>query len=297
MHMTFAGFAVGARTDVVRTFDSEELLPLLRKTKPTVMLMLPAPLIALIRDHDATHDDFASLRLCISGGDKISEEVEKEFARKVGLEIHEIYGMTEIGTTHLNPPTGVNKQGSVGVTGAGYQASVRDDESEEVSSGQEGRLWLKGPSLMLGYWDNDEATLEVVVDDWLDSGDLMRADDDGYLWFCGRRKQIIIHDSSNISPQDVEEAVMAHPAVANAGVVGVQDPVHGENVWAFITTKQDMPVPTSDAVIRVARDRVGYKAPEVVVVLDEMAVNATGKVDRVTLKKMAADRYAAEHPV
>ena len=293
---TLSAFSVGARADLARTFDGDEILPLLRETRPTVMGMLPAALIALLHDHNAKPEDFSSLRFCFSGGDKVPPELEKELQDMVGIPLDEGYGLSECGVSHVNPPSGLNKPGSVGLTNAGYAASIRDEDGNEVPPGVEGRLWLKSRSVMIGYWDNPEATAETIVDGWLDTGDIMLADEDGYLWFHGRKKQIIVHDGSNICPQEVEEAVLAHPAVETAGVVGVHDAVHGENVWAYITIKEGAATPTSQEVIRFARERVGYKAPEAIMVLDEMPLNATGKVDRVTLKKLAADRVAAEHP-
>jgi acyl-CoA synthetase (AMP-forming)/AMP-acid ligase II len=160
----------------------------------------------------------------------------------------------------------------------------------------EGRLWVKSPCNMVGYWNRPDATEETIKDGWLDTGDVMKADQDGYLWFCGRKKQIIIHDGSNICPQEVEEALLEHDAVASAGVVGIHDLVHGENVRAYITIKEGATRPTSQELIRFARARVGYKAPEEIVVLDAMPLNATGKVDRVILKRMAEARLAAGAP-
>ena len=98
-------------------------------------------------------------------------------------------------------------------------------------------MWIRTQSQTIGYWDNPEATAEILRDGWLDSGDLAHADDDGYLWFFGRKKQIIVHDGSNISPGEVEEALAEHPAVALVGVVGIHDEVHGENVRAYVTVK------------------------------------------------------------
>jgi acyl-CoA synthetase (AMP-forming)/AMP-acid ligase II len=143
---------------------------------------------------------------------------------------------------------------------------------------------------MLGYWNRPDATAEVIKDGWLDSGDVMLADDDGYLRFRGRKKQIIVHDGSNICPQEVEDALLAHDAVASAGVVGIHDLVHGENVRAYVTLKPGAKRPTAQELIRFARARIGYKAPEQIVVLDEMPLNPTGKVDRVSLKRMAEER-------
>jgi acyl-coenzyme A synthetase/AMP-(fatty) acid ligase len=121
----------------------------------------------------------------------------------------------------------------------------------------------------------------------------MSVDDGGYLWFHGRRKQIIVHDGSNIFPQEVEEALLAHPAVAAAGVIGIADVLHGEDVRAYVVLKDDAPElrPSGQDLIAFARARVGYKAPEQIVFLDEMPLNPTGKTDRVTLKKMAAAQF------
>src|SRR5262249_8566422 len=130
---------------------------------------------------------------------------------------------------------------------------------------------------------------ETIIDGWLDTGDLVSADDESYLWFRGRKKQIIIHDGSNICPQEVEESLLEHPAVASAGVVGIHDAIHGENVRAYITLRPNAARPTIPELIKFSRDRVGYKAPDDIVVLDEMPTNAVGKVDRVALKELAHD--------
>ena len=140
---------------------------------------------------------------------------------------------------------------------------------------------------MIGYWNRPDATAEAIVDGWLDTGDLVSADEQEYLWFRGRKKQIIIHDGSNICPQEVEESLLEHPAVASAGVVGIHDLVHGENVRAYITLRPDVARPTTQALIEFSRARVGYKAPDEIVLLAEMPMNAVGKVDRVALKQLA----------
>jgi len=287
-----ATLAAGARLVVPRSSEGPEILPLLQQYRPTVLWMLPAALIALVRDHDAGREDFASLRLCVSGGDKVSSELEREFTDIAGLPVDESYGMTEIGLATLNPPSGENRAGSIGKLCAGYEMSLRDDSGAEVPIGTPGRLWIRSPANAVGYWNDRKASAETIVDGWLDTGDLMWVDEDGYLWFCGRKKQIIIHDGSNICPQEVEEALGEHPAIESAGVIGVHDLVHGENVRAYVTFREGATRPTGAELLRFARERVGYKAPEEIVVLDEMPLNATGKVDRVTLKRMADERCA-----
>ncbi|MCA9233963.1 MAG: acyl--CoA ligase [Planctomycetales bacterium] len=285
--MSLTGLAAGIRVDIARTFDGHELLPLLQKTKPTMLCMLPAALFSLVGDHGATREHFHTLRVCFAGGDKVSTELERRFIDLTGLEIDEIYGMSEIGLATVNPPSGVNKIGSIGRLAPGFQALIRDDEGRETPLGDSGRLWIKSPSNTIGYWNRPDATAETIVDGWLDTGDIARADEDGYLWFEGRKKQIIVHDGSNICPQEVEGSLEAHPSIAAAGVVGIHDLVHGENVRAYVTLVPGEKRPTASELIQFSRERIGYKAPEEIVVLDSMPLNATGKVDRVALKQLA----------
>jgi long-chain acyl-CoA synthetase len=225
-------FAAAGRVVIARSFDGDEILPLLREERPTKVWMLPSALYALTRDHHARHEDFSSVKACYSGGDKVSDALEADFTALAGIAIDEDYGMTEIGVPTVTLPASP-KVGSVGPLAPGYQASLRDNDGCEVATGVDGRLWIKFPGNMVGYWNNPVATAETVVDGWLDTGDVMSADEDGYLWFHGRQKQIIIHDGSNICPQEVEAALLEHDAVSNAGVVGVQSLLHGENVRAL----------------------------------------------------------------
>jgi long-chain acyl-CoA synthetase len=286
-YVSFAALSVGAGVIVAQTFDGDELLPLLREDRPTVLSMLPSALFALTRDHGARHHDFTSLRLCKAAGDTVSRELEQEFTALSGFGIDEAYGLSEAGLVTVSPPSGPIKLGSVGQVVPAVSLSIRNDESRELPTGSEGRLWIKTPAASVGYWDDPGATEAAFRNGWLDSGDVMRADDQGYLSFCGRKKQIIVHDGSNICPQEVEGALLEHPSVASAGVIGIHDPIHGETVRAYITLTQGTERPASQELIRFARARIGYKAPEEIVILDEMPLTVTGKVDRTSLKRMA----------
>jgi long-chain acyl-CoA synthetase len=288
-----ATLSVAGKVVVARATDAHELLPLLREQQPTVLAMIPAALSALIHDHDLRPDDFSSLRICRAGSDKVSTELLTEFAAAAGFPIVEGYGMTEVGLATLNPPSGEIRQGSIGTPVSGFRIELRDDDGAPIEGEAVGRIWIETRSRMVGYWEAPEATAEVVVDNWLDSGDLARADADGYLWFFGRKKQVIVHDGSNISPYEVEGALLDHPAIALAGAVGVHDTVHGENVRAYVTLADNRPQPTAADLIIHCRERIGYKAPEEIVFLPTMPLNPTGKIDRVGLKRMAEDHL---HP-
>jgi acyl-CoA synthetase (AMP-forming)/AMP-acid ligase II len=293
--LSLGTLAVGARVIVAQSFDSQTILKLLRKERPTILSMQPTMLFGLVADQGARYDDFSSLRLCRCGSDKVPAELVRKFNKLTGMVINEGYGMTEVGFIALNPPSGVTKIGSVGLAMPGLRLSIRDEGGQEVPAGTEGRLWISAPSLTMGYWKDPAGTAAIMHDGWLDSGDVMTADGEGYLAFCGRKKQLIVHDGSNISPQEVEDALLEHAAVAIAGVVGVRDPIHGENVRAYVTFRPGAQRPTVEELIQFARARVGYKAPEKVEFLAEMPLNA-GKVDRAALKRLAAGD-GADKPV
>jgi long-chain acyl-CoA synthetase len=214
---SLTSLSVGGQAVRARTFDHAELGPLLREMRPTVMSMLPSALLHLVREPGTSAEDFSSLRLCRSGGDKVPEELEKEFRALTGHLVSEGYGLTETGLAARNPPSGLDKVGSIGMVSPGFTVSIRKDDGEETGTDEEGRVWLKTRSEIVGYWNDAKATAEVNRGGWFDTGDVMKRDADGYLWFCGRKKHIIVHDGSNISPQEVEDALLDHPAVESAG--------------------------------------------------------------------------------
>ena len=294
---SLAGLSVGARVLVAQTFDASELSLLSRRFDPTVLWMLPAALYDVVTDLEPEGSAFETLRLCFCGGDRVNEELAERFERLVGLPIREGWGMTECGVGTINPLDGPVRRDSIGRIGVGCDISIRNESGAEAPLGEPGRVWVRTAGAMVGYWDNPEATAATLRDGWLDTGDVMSVDADGYFRFHGRQKQIIVHDGSNICPQEVEGALLEYPAVQAAGVVGVADRIHGEDVVAYVTLRSGSEDPAPERLVAFARERVGYKAPETVSVLAEMPLNATGKVDRVALKRMAESRPAAQSSV
>src|SRR5205823_2865889 len=133
-----------------------------------------------------------------------------------------------------NPPFGVKKTGSIGPPTPGVRLRIVGDSGQNVPTGEVGEIVVQSEGAMVGYWDDPEATAATIQDGWLRTGDLGRVDAEGYYWFVGRKKEIIVRGGSNISPLEVEEALYQHPAVREAAVVGVPDPTWGEVVWAYV---------------------------------------------------------------
>jgi long-chain acyl-CoA synthetase len=195
--------------------------------------------------------------------------------------------MTEIGPAIANPADAI-RSGSLGKAIPGVELRVVDAEGEEASDGQIGELVVQTPARFAGYWDDPAATREAVRDGWMYTGDLAQRDADGYLWFEGRKKEIIIRDGVNISPQEVEEAIYNHPAVLEVAVIGMPDPVgaHGERVLAFISLKDGLVVDEWELRDHASQQLADTKVPERFVFRTDLQKGITGKVARRALKKM-----------
>jgi long-chain acyl-CoA synthetase len=169
------------------------------------------------------------------------------------------------------------------------QIRLVDEYGDEVAEGETGELLVRGPNLFAGYWEDPRATAESIRDGWYHTGDLMRREGDE-LTFVARKKDIIIRGGTNISPAEVEEAIVAaHPAVEEAGVVGVPDAVLGQRVFGFVKlARGQRPSVVLDILENLSTRLAGYKVPEQLFVLDALPRNALSKVDRKTLQDMAA---------
>ncbi len=196
-----AALLAGATLVVSHSSGSEEIRWLLGHSGATVLKLLPAALFSLVRDPALDAGDLRRLRLCVSGGDHIPAELQREFGALAGFPVDELYGMTEVGMVAVSPPGEGLRPGSLGRPCPGVTMALRRSDGGACATGETGDLWIRTGGCMDGYWNNPTATAEVLVDGWLNSGDVMRADEEGYLWFAGRRKQIIVHDSSNICPR------------------------------------------------------------------------------------------------
>jgi len=160
-----------------------------------------------------------------------------------------------------------------------------DEDGEDVFVGDPGEIWVRGPNVFLGYWDDPEATVAALTEDgWLRTGDLALVDDAGHLYLVDRIKDLVIVSGFNVHPAEVEEILLAHPDVAEAAVVGVPHPHTGEAVKAFVVAEDDRAVEEGELIDHVRVHLAGYKAPSKIDFVDELPQSATGKVLRRALK-------------
>ena len=277
-----SGMLGGATTVVGESADPGVVLPSIERWQVRLMQLLPTALDDFVEADEHEHHDLSSLRAVTVGGDKVPMDVHHRFADLTGFQVTEGIGMTECSHYVCNPPFDDKRLGSAGVPTAGHEVRVVDADDADVPTGKTGQILVRTDARFDRYWNNPDATAETLRDGWLYTGDLARFDADGWLWFMGRSKQIIIRAGSNIVPEEVEEVLYQHPAVRLACVVGAPDEHLGQRVEAFVELEPDAsPLPTGDELRDFAAQRIaGYKVPEHIFVLPEVPRTATGKLDR-----------------
>ena len=277
-------------------FTAADYLAALRQPPvKTFLALAPYALHQVVHAQGVQRADFTGVRLCISGGDRVPLALHHSFQQLTGFELSEQCGMTETGMYALTPPFGRKKPGSIGLPFYGVQVCLQNAQGDDVRAGEVGEVVVHSPLMMDGYWNDTAQTRKTLRDGWCRTGDLARFDDDGYLWFVGRQKNIIVHDGANVSPAEVEDALMAHPAVLEACAVGVPDAVHGQNVHAFVVLRPGAIPPAEAALLQFAEARLSRPmVPERIHVVGNFPRTGSGKTDRDRLQWQAEAGNIAE---
>jgi acyl-CoA synthetase (AMP-forming)/AMP-acid ligase II len=256
----------------------------------TLLAFTPNLLADVLAHPAARCADHSRLRVCLAGGDAVPLPLHARFREVTGLELTELCGMTETGPYAMNPPFGRKKLGTIGLPLEGVKLRIIDEHGDDLPRGRLGQIVVQTPDLMLGYWNDTVQTFMVLRDGWLYTGDIGQIDEEGYVHFDGRIKDVIVRDGMNISPIEVEEALEAHPAVDEAVAVGADDRPHGQAVVAFVCWG---PAWTGELSIEELQRRVAARlpapaVPRVIHVLDRWPSTAHGKIDRERLRWLAA---------
>jgi long-chain acyl-CoA synthetase len=267
---------IGATVTIVPVFDAAAVLDTWERSGATTYMALPTLIRALLTEQRARPRRITSGRLVICGGDTVPVALQEEYAALFGHPMVEGFGMTEGLPMLANHPES-NRPGSIG-------RPMGDTEIRVV----DGEMWVRGSGVVKGYWGDTP-----FEDGWLKTGDLVETDADGFVWFRGRKKEIIVRGGSNISPQEVEDTLYRHPAVAEAGVIGEPDAYWGEVVVACIALREGSNVSAEELLAFSRQYLAEYKCPQRVLFLPTLPKGATGKVQRRALKEQRAMAAAA----
>ncbi len=270
--------ASGALNVMMPKFDPKEVLQTLRENEITIFAAVPT-MFKMLLDYQKEPVQLSSVRICLSGGAKLDVNVYREFKEKFGLHIYEGYGLTEAApVVCFNPMDYRSKVGSVGLPLSGIKVKIVDEEDHELTPGHAGEIVIEGPNVMQGYLNRPEATKEVLRDGKLYTGDIGTFDDDGYIFILDRKGDLIIKGGFNVYPKEVEQVITYHPKVKDVAVIGVPDPVQGEEVKAYISLKPGKRVSKKEIFEYCKEHLANYKCPKYITFLHTLPKSSAGKI-------------------
>jgi long-chain acyl-CoA synthetase len=276
----------GAPFVLLEGFDGDTVLDSIERHRCTWCVGFPAQYAALLECQRARPRDLASLRICFTGADVCPIDLQERTPSILGAPLYNLWGATEV----IGSLTFGLQHGPVARIVKGARIRLIDENGADVADGETGELLIRGANVFAGYWNDSRATEESLKGGWYHTGDLMRRGEGDDLWFVSRKKDIIIRGGTNISPVEVEQALIAaHPAVEEAAVVGIPDAALGQRVFGFVKlANRTKDTVLSDILGNVATRLASYKVPEGLRIVDELPRNALSKVDRNMLQAMAA---------
>jgi long-chain acyl-CoA synthetase len=275
----------GGTLSMLPRFEPDKALQVIERDRVTVLLGVPTMYWYLQHYPGSEKYDWRSLRLCCSGGAALPVELMRQFEARYGLLIYEGYGLTETSpVASFNLPDRPPRETSVGQPIYGVQMRIFDDDDRDLPPGEVGEIVIRGHNVMKGYYKRPEATAAAVRGGWFHTGDLGRVDDEGYFYIVGRKKDLIKRGGLNIYAREVESVLQAHPAVAEAAVVGVPDEVMGEEIKAFVVLEPDELLDADDLIEYARKHMAAYKYPRYVEFRAGLPKDATGRVIKAQLK-------------
>jgi long-chain acyl-CoA synthetase len=270
----------GGTLVLVPRFDPRVALETMAKHRVNFFAGVPTMYFALLHFPEAERFDLGALRHCVSGGAPMPVEVMGAFDTKYRVNILEGYGLSETSpVASFNLHDRPKKPGSIGVPVRGVEFRLEDDQGQVVdAAGAPGEICIKGHNVMKGYYKRPEATAESIKDGWFHSGDIATRDAEGYYFIVDRKKDMILRGGFNVYPREVEEVLYAHPAVAEAAVIGVPHESLGEEVKAVLALKPGARA-TADDIVAYCKDHLAaFKYPRHVEFRDSLPKTATGKI-------------------
>lgn len=264
--------------------DLDGLIKLFSKVHVNGFVGINTLYLSMLRHKDFHKIDFSNLKFCGAGGMAMTSSVMQEWQKVTGCEIFEGYGLTECSpVVSVNIP-GMVKIGTVGPLVPETELKAMADSGEEVLQGETGEAWIRGPQVMLGYWNRPEETAETITDDgWFKSGDYVNVDSDGYIRIVDRKKDMILVSGFNVFPTEIEDWVNSHPGVLESAAIGVPNEKSGEAVKLFVV-RQNQQLTIQELVLHCKKGLTAYKLPRDVVFVVDLPKSNIGKIIRRELR-------------
>ena len=299
-----AGFTTGQNLSIWQSWenilvprpDAKINIEILKKYKPTFLPAVPTIFVGLLADPEFRRLDFSFMRGFFSGAAPLAAETIRSLKEISGKIICEGYGTTETACLATSTPWGgIVKPGTVGVPLPDTDIKIVniDNPDKELALGEPGEIAVKGPQIMMGYYNKPEETKQALRDGWFLTGDIGKFDEDGYLTIVDRKKDMIIAGGYNIYPVELDDVLMGHPKILEACTIGIPHEYRGETVKAFIVPKPGEVLTEEEVVAYCKKNLAAYKVPKIIEFIDELPKSAVGKILRRKLKDMEKEKMHA----
>ena len=278
-------FSVGAAAVLFpERCTADVLFEKIARHRPTILINVPTMVNHMVNHPAAAEQDLSCVRLCTSAGEALPVELHGRWNEAFGVELLDGLGTAEMWHIFISNRPGSVKPGTLGMAVPGFEVTVRDEEGKELPRGEVGWLWVRGDSRAIGYWQQIEKTQQAFRGDWYVSGDMVVCDEDGYFTYCGRGDDMLKVSGKWLSPQEVENCLLQHPAVDEVAVVGVSDAQGLTKPHAFVVTS-DRSGELGEELKAFVKERLEpYKYPREVIFLEALPRTHLGKVDRGALR-------------
>ncbi len=285
-----AALAYGGKVITMPRFDLEQFLTLASENRVKRAFVVPPVVLALAKHPLVDKFDLSALESLFSGAAPLGAELASEAGARLGCEVVQGYGMTELSPVSHATPVGQYKPGTIGVLVPSTEARIVDpDTGKDLGVGEDGEIWVRGPQVMVGYLNNEEATSATIdADGWLHTGDIGHVDDHGHFEIVDRLKELIKYKGFQVPPAELEALLVTHAAVADAAVIGVPDAEAGELPKAFVVLKPDAKATAQDIQQFVAKEVAHYKQIQLVEFVEEIPKSASGKILRRLLRQKSS---------
>ena len=267
----------GGTMTMLPRFETKKAMEIIQRDKVTLIALVPT-MYAFFLNQEGDFD-LSSIRVAVSGGAALPEEVHRAFNERFGITILEGYGLSETSPVASFTREGEEvRVGSIGKPIWGVEMAIRREDGSWAEIEEPGEVVIRGHNIMKGYYRKPEATEAAIIDGWFHTGDIGKVDQDGYFYIVDRKKDLIIRGGMNIYPREIEEVLYAHPKVLEAAVIGVPDPLRGEEVKVYVAPKDDETIEPEEIMAYLQAEMAKYKWPKSIEVIDELPKGPTGKI-------------------
>lgn len=284
----------GSGMTMLPRFETEKAMQVIERDHVTVVALVPTMYFFMLNTQERLDYDLSSIRMAVSGGAALPEEIHRRFRERHGIVVLEGYGLSETSPIASFTAEGDEvRVGSIGKPIWGVEMRIKMGDGSFGGVNEVGEIVIRGHNVMKRYLNRPQATNEAIVNGWFHTGDVGRYDEDGYFYIVDRKKDIIIRGGMNIYPREIEEVLYAHPKVFEVSVVGVPDSARGEEVKAYLSPLAGETI-TPEEIKEYLQQRIAkYKWPRTIEVLDELPKGPTGKILKRELKLRAAQESDA----